>query len=93
MPCRWATAAWGSGHVSGLLARGGFVVDLDWHDGRLTKARILSRTGAPLKLRTNVPVKVKAVAATATTIKVYDENQFVTSFPTKAGKTYETVVQ
>jgi alpha-L-fucosidase 2 len=86
-------AAWRTGHVSGLVARGGFVVDMDWRDGKLTKARVLSRTGAPLRLRTNQPVQVKDVAATTTTSQVYDQTQYVTSFPTKAGKTYEIVAQ
>ena len=51
----------GNGHVGGLVARGNFGVDMDWRGGELTKARILSRTGALLKLRTNVPVTVKGV--------------------------------
>ena len=86
-------AAWRSGHVSGLVARGGFVVDMDWRDGKLTKARILSRTGAPLRLRTNVPVAVRSAAATSVSSKLYDQPQYVTSFATKAGKTYEIVAQ
>jgi len=86
-------AAWHSGHVSGLVARGGFVVDMDWQNGKLTKARILSRTGASLRLRTSVPVKVKDVAATTVTSKVNGQPQHVTSFATKAGRTYEIVAQ
>lgn len=31
---------WPTGHVHGLRARGGLVVDLDWRDGRLAQARI-----------------------------------------------------
>ena len=51
----------GNGYVGGLVARGNFGVDMDWRGGELTKARILSRTGALLKLRTNVPVMVKGM--------------------------------
>ena len=86
-------AAWRTGHVSGLVARGGFVVDMDWRDGRLTRARVLSRTGAPLKLRTNGPVTVKAISGKPVTSQVYGQPQYVTSFATKAGKTYEIVAQ
>ena len=86
-------AAWAGGRVSGLVARGGFVVNINWRAGQLTKARILSRTGAPLRLRTSVPVKVKGVSVRTMTSRVDDQPQYVTSFATKAGKTYEIVAQ
>ncbi len=38
-------AAWADGHVSGLLARGGFEVDIDWADGRLRSATLRSPRG------------------------------------------------
>ncbi|WP_334075273.1 glycoside hydrolase family 95 protein [Paenibacillus sp. A14] len=38
--------AWPEGRVSGLRARGGYTVSLDWREGRLTEARIVaSRSG------------------------------------------------
>ncbi len=43
--------AWPSGSVTGLCARGGFVVDLTWKDNQLTAARIVSKLGGPLKLQ------------------------------------------
>jgi len=44
-------AAWPSGRVAGLRARGGFVVDIVWHDGRLVTASIRSICGNPCRLR------------------------------------------
>jgi alpha-L-fucosidase 2 len=44
-------AAWPSGEVRGLRARGGFEVYLAWKDGRLTKARIRSDKGSPVTVR------------------------------------------
>ena len=43
--------AWPSGSVKGLCARGGFVVDMEWKDGVLTEARILSRRSGPCLVR------------------------------------------
>ena len=40
-----------AGKVSGLLARGGFDVALDWQNGKLVKAAIAARQSKPLKVR------------------------------------------
>jgi len=40
--------AWPTGSVSGLRARGGFLVGIQGKDGRLTRAEITSRNGTPL---------------------------------------------
>lgn len=44
-------AAWPSGKVTGLRARGGFEVDITWNDGKLTKAALRSKLGRPCTLR------------------------------------------
>jgi len=45
--------------VKGLLARGGFKVDMAWTRGKLRKATILSRIGGTLRLRSYTPLKGK----------------------------------
>ncbi len=44
-------SAWPSGSVKGLRARGGFTVDLDWRDGRVTRYRIASADPRPVQVR------------------------------------------
>jgi alpha-L-fucosidase 2 len=46
--------AWTSGHVKGLCARGGFVVEIEWVDGVLSELKILSMTGGNCKVRYNL---------------------------------------
>ena len=50
---------WSEGKVRGLRARGGFEVSMEWKEGTLQQAEILSTIGGVLRIRTYVPLKGK----------------------------------
>lgn len=45
--------SWSDGKVTGLRARGGFVVDMEWKAGKVTKATISSPQGGATTIRVN----------------------------------------
>ncbi len=44
-------AAWSTGSVTGLCARGGFEIDMEWDEGQLRSGTILSKPGGACKVR------------------------------------------
>jgi len=50
--------AWLNGSVKGLSARGGYEVDIEWKDGRLTQAAIRSKFAGKCRVRAAGPVVV-----------------------------------
>ena len=44
-------AAWQQGHIYGIVARGGFEVDIDWENGKQKQVKILSKLGNPCQIR------------------------------------------
>jgi alpha-L-fucosidase 2 len=44
-------AAWPSGRVTGLRARGGFEIAMSWSNGAIERASVRSLAGRPLRLR------------------------------------------
>lgn len=44
---------WKDGHVTGLVARGGFMVDIRWKSGKVVELNVLSRNGGRMAIRCN----------------------------------------
>ena len=72
--------AWKDGSVKGLVARGGFEIDMDWKDGKLVKAVVHSRYGGVCKLRSNTPLKGKKLK--------FDKKQGLYMLTTTPGQEY-----
>jgi alpha-L-fucosidase 2 len=79
-------SAWSRGSVQGLCARGGFVVDVEWDQGRLVRAGIHSRLGRPCRVRSAVPLKVTLGDDELDSQRL---EQNVMQFKTKPGETYD----
>ena len=52
---------WKDGNISGLKARGGFEVSVEWKDNKVTKATVKSELGGNLRIRSAVPLKGKGL--------------------------------
>jgi alpha-L-fucosidase 2 len=76
---------WASGTVRGLRSRGGYTVDLQWRDGRLTQSDIHATRDGTCRVRAGGPVWImlngKAVESRAAA-------EGVVTFAAAAGKTY-----
>jgi alpha-L-fucosidase 2 len=86
---------WTEGSVKGLQGRGAFTVDMEWKDGRLSGAGILSRAGGTCRVRTAAPVVVtragggRGRAVSARTER--DGTWYVTTFRITAGTEYSLI--
>jgi len=52
---------WKEGMVSGIKARGAFEVNINWKDGKLSNASVLSLLGGNCRIHTAAPVKVMEI--------------------------------
>lgn len=82
-------AAWRSGSVKGLRARGGFGVDIVWADATLKQAIITSSTDAPCTIRSNSPIRIHGVSAKS----IKTAFGFLTTFSSKKGATYTVMLR
>lgn len=77
--------AWTSGYIKGLRARGGFEVDLEWDNCRLTQAKIKSKLGQVCRLRLKDEV---VISSGGENISFKVDQDGVVSFNTQEGQEY-----
>ncbi|HMI02818.1 MAG TPA: glycoside hydrolase N-terminal domain-containing protein [Pedobacter sp.] len=78
-------AAWPNGSITGLKARGGFEVSINWKNGRLTNAKIKSLSGEVCKIRASVPFHI-----TGQNTKTVKENgNYILALDSEENVTYE----
>ncbi|WP_449389518.1 glycoside hydrolase family 95 protein [Dysgonomonas alginatilytica] len=54
-------SVWKTGSIKGLVARGGFVIDIDWKDGKVESLKIVSRNGGNCRLKIDSPLQIKGL--------------------------------
>lgn len=79
---------WQEGKVTGLRARGGFVVDIAWSGGQLSEATISATRGGLCRLRTSVPV---TVSREGRAVNIEQEEPGLLHFQCEAGHLYQVV--
>lgn len=78
-------AAWNTGKFSGVCTRGAFELDLEWENGTVKNAIILSKAGVDCKIKVAGPVKV---SENGNPVKIKEGEGYV-EFATEAGKRYQ----
>lgn len=56
LPSRWP-----EGEITGIVARGGFVLDIQWKQGMVTRVKVTSRFGGNLRLKSHSPLYHKGL--------------------------------
>ena len=78
---------WKDGEVKGLVARGGFVVNIGWTNSRVSNAIIYSKNGGLCKVVTNLPMIVKMLNRRSEKIN----GSYELTIETKKDKSYQLI--
>ncbi|WP_116787986.1 glycoside hydrolase family 95 protein [Flavobacterium psychrotrophum] len=76
--------AWEDGSVNGIVARGNYLVDINWASGKLSTAKIISNNGGTLTIRADEPFVVDSLKLKSKKSTI----GYTVSFEAKKGVTY-----
>ena len=79
---------WQNGHVNGLVARGNFVMDLEWENGSAKQVKLTSRDGGFCKVRYDDISLATVTDADGTPVAFESLDGDTISFETTAGQSY-----
>ncbi|WP_397361868.1 glycosyl hydrolase family 95 catalytic domain-containing protein [Paenibacillus sp.] len=71
---------WSEGSVKGLVARGGFITNIEWREGRITKAELTSTHGKLCRIHSRQPMLIQGSDGSRIGIEM--------EFETVIGETY-----
>ena len=80
--------AWANGSVDGLVAQGNFEVSMDWADGNVKTATILSKNGGEAVVQTANASLATVMDSDGNVVDVTPVKENRISFVTEAGKSY-----
>jgi alpha-L-fucosidase 2 len=56
---------WPSGEITGLVARGGYIIDMTWSNNKITQLKVKSKNGGNCRLRLNTDMKMNTAQLSA----------------------------
>ncbi|MBI3921806.1 MAG: glycoside hydrolase family 95 protein, partial [Armatimonadetes bacterium] len=81
-------SSWPEGKVTGLRARGGFEVDIDWSEGSATQVRVRSLNGQSCRISFSGATKMEVMTDDGLVVQgIVGESDGIT-WQTEAGRTY-----
>ena len=81
-------SAWDDGHFKGLKAKGGFVFDVAWKDGKMVEGRVHSAAGQECRMYLPDAKLVEVKKSKGGKVAFTQEADGAVVFPTSAGKSY-----
>lgn len=75
---------WASGNIEGLVARGNFVINMDWKNSQLNQVKVISRSGGKCVLKTKQSLKSSKLKM----VSKFDKGFYITTFETEKNQVY-----